>query len=285
MKKTVIILFISLLMLIGGIFIYSANKLTIFDYYSPYEAKAYLDTKDREMSFDIYTKESDSLLLNKDMNQYTLYLDNISIILDDIRVSAFNTGEYNLIRVYSNIPSFIDGEYSSDTCTLEIKNTKYTLKLKYGGISFLKEDLYPLASISGLYGSYSDMNGTLIMSGINIILSNHYSYLGSIRIGNICYGTLSSALYNVQLENICDITKVISSYNPKRVEKSHIIGLESNTLFIPLGYKEISLLRSGYIILSLDDITYYIDTFDFMTNAYSFYDYKDMMIKGEVIYA
>jgi hypothetical protein len=285
MKKGIIIIFFTLIGLITFLFIYSNNKLTVFDYYSPYESKAYVNNKDREMSFDIYTKEKDSLLLNKDMNTYTLYLDDLSIVLENIRISSFDLGEYYLIRVYSLMPGLTDMEYKSEGCNLEIKNPKYTVKLKYGKISFLKEDAYPLASISGLYGSYSYMNGILIMSGINIILSNHFSYLGSIRIGNTCFGTLSSAIFDLQMENICDITKIIPSYNPKKVEKDHIIGLESNTLFIPLGYKEITLLRSGYIMLTLDDKTYYIDTFDFMTNAYDFNDYKDMMIKGEVIYA
>ena len=41
----------------------------------------------------------------------------------------------------------------------------------------------------------------------------------------------------------------------------------------------------GYIVITIDTKTYYIDTFDFMTNMYDFNEYKNMMEKGGISYA
>jgi hypothetical protein len=109
--------------------------------------------------------------------------------------------------------------------------------------------------------------------------------MSSLRIGNACYGILSKALFNTKLDNICDLNKIYDSYNPSYVEESNIIHLSSNTLFIPLGYRNINLIRMGYIVITVDTKTYYIDTFDFMTNMYDFNEYKNMMEKGGISYA
>ena len=103
----------------------------------------------------------------------------------------------------------------------------------------------------------------------------------SLKIGIVAYGTLSNALYDTKHDNIVDLSMVIPSYNPKRVEEEYIIGLQSNELFIPLGYKDIQMIRSGYMIITLDNIAYYLDTFDFMTNYFDFDEYKNVVICPE----
>ena len=233
MKKIIGIIFSSFLILIILLLVYSNHKKVKLEFYSPKESKAYVTLAKRELTFDIYSFDQESLITYKEQNIYTLYLDNMSFVLDDIRVSEFDLKDYKIIRIYSKMPNIPYSEYNSDTSILEIKNPKYTLKLSYGSMSFLKEDTYPLLSIDDLYGSYSYMNNTLIMCGINITLTNKYSYISSVRIGFFSYGVLSNVLFDTFLDNICEIDKVIGNYNPKRVELSNPISFSSNKLFIP----------------------------------------------------
>lgn len=282
MKKGVLILFSIFIFMIVGIMVYSSNKVTMTNYYSPYEGKAYVISKDRYMTFDVYFLGEDSIITKEDLNTYTLYLDDYSFVLNDVHVNKIDAGKYTIARIYAKMIEFPTKEYHSKTSTLEILNPKFKLRLSYGAMSFISDGLYPLLSVSSLYGSYSYMNGSLILSGINIKFTNHYSYMKSLKIGNIAYGALSNALYDTKLDNIVDLSMVIPSYNPKRVEEEYTIGLQSNELFIPLGYKDIQMIRSGYMIITLDNIAYYLDTFDFMTNYFDFDEYKNMMKDGVI---
>lgn len=285
MKKGIIITFLFLISLMGFLVFYSNEKITSYEYYSPLEGKAYIYDSEREISFDVYSYDKHSLIENPNLNIYTLKLDNTSILLESIRCNTFDFKDYCIIRIYAKMPKMIDDEYHSKESILEIKNQKFILTLKYGAFSILNPIDYPLLSISNLYGTYTYMNQSLILSGINLTITNDYDYMSSLRIGNSCYGTLSKVIFDTKLENICDLNKIYDSYNPSYVEESNIIHLSSNTIFIPLGYRNINLIRMGYIVITLDTKDYYIDTFDFMTNMYDFNEYKNMMIKGDISYA
>jgi hypothetical protein len=285
MKKGICITFLLLIASTIFLIFYSKEKITSYEYYSPLEGKAYIYDSEREISFDVYSFDKNSLIKNPELNIYTLKLDQTSIVLDSIRCNTFDFKDYSIIRIYAKMPKMIEDEYYSKESILEIKNQKFILTLKYGAFSILNPISYSLLSISNLYGTYTYMNQSLILSGINITLTKDYEYMSSLRIGNACYGILSKALFDTKLDNICDLNKIYDSYNPSYVEESNIIHLSSNTLFIPLGYRNINLIRMGYIVITVDTKTYYIDTFDFMTNMYDFNEYKNMMEKGGISYA
>ena len=82
------------------------------------------------------------------------------------------------------MPKMTSDEYYSKESILEIKNQKFILTLKYGAFSILNPISYSLLSISNLYGTYTYMNQSLILSGINITLTKDYDYMSSLRIGN-----------------------------------------------------------------------------------------------------
>lgn len=285
MKKGICITFLLLIASTIFLIFYSKEKITSYEYYSPLEGKAYIYDNEREISFDVYSFDKNSLIKNPELNIYTLKLDQTSIVLESIRCNTFDFKDYSIIRIYAKMPKMIEDEYYSKESILEIKNQKFILTLKYGAFSILNPINYPLLSISNLYGTYTYMNQSLILSGVNITLTKDYEYMSSLRIGNACYGILSKALFDTKLDNICDLNKIYDSYNPSYVEESNIIHLSSNTLFIPLGYRNINLIRMGYIVITVDTKTYYIDTFDFMTNMYDFNEYKNMMEKGGISYA
>lgn len=285
MKKVLLIIFILLSLSITSLYIVSYKKNTGIEFYSPYEATSYVLSSDREISFDIYSKEKTPIILNINKNTYTLKMDNLSILLEDIRISSFEIDDYYLIKLYAKSPDILFDEYHSQKTELVIENYKYKLTLPYGPISFLKEDTYKLLSIDSLSGSYSYINKTLTLVGINITLNDSYTFLNSIRIGNNVIGNLNNVVFDIEVPNIVSINEIIEDYSPTKLVSNSIIGIQSKKLFIPLGYKALSILRSGYMVFKLDNELYYVDTFSFMTNSLEFNSYKEFMTKGELIYA
>ena len=285
MKKILIITFLILVLFCGGLYFYSSKKNVGIEFYSPYEASSYVYSSDRQISFDIYSKEKRPLILNKEKNTYTIKMEDLSLELEDISINAYDIGDKYLIKLYASMPDTGLDEYMSQSLELIIKNSKYTLRLPYGPISFLKEDTYSLLPINSLSGSYSYINGILTLVGINIELLGEYESLNSIRIGSNLIGTLSQVIFDKSFDSVIDINEIIPKYSISKTEYNRSLGLTSNKLFIPLGYKTISILRFGYIVLKLDGKNYYIDTFSFMTNSLEFLDYKDLMVKGEITYA
>lgn len=285
MKKVLFIILTLFLVSTFGLFLYSNQKKTELIYYSPYESKSMLYEMNREMSFDVYTKDKNSIISDPSNNTYTLKMEDMSFELRDIRITELEFKEYNIIRIFSSIPDTGYDEYSSQSGTLVISNPIYTLRLPLGPISIIKENIYPLLSIDALFGSYSYINGILILVGINLTLTNSYSNLESLRIGTNLIGNIRLSKLDISYANIMDIHNEIPSYSPKKTEVGFTKALESKEIFIPISYKTLTLCKSGYTLVKLDGEIYLIDTFDFMTNCYEFYEYESMMNKGEITYA
>lgn len=285
MKKILGILFFVLIGCVFILYILSGNKNIKDEFYTILESKGYVIDEDREISFDIYSKRENTLIENPLNNEYVLELDNMKIKLLDIHIDTLKIkDDLYLIKLYASMPKFNEIEYKSHKQTLVITNLKYTLSLEYGEISFLNPKDYKLLSLDTLYGSYIHYNEGLLLAGINLKFHFDYEYLINFSIG-VGYGILSKSRSDLLLDNLIDIPSMGYSYKPNKIEENYLLSLKSNTYFIPVGYKNIGIVRSSYITLELDLEKYYFDSFSFMTNNLDLDEYRGYERMGEIFYA
>lgn len=248
------------------------------------ENKSYVIDTDRKMTFNIYSNNRNSLITYTKINTYELVLDDVSATLVDVEIDEYKIPGAYLIKIICPIPEVTHTELFCDNAKLIIKNPTYSVELKIGSMSFLSANKYELLSYNDLYGSYSYINGVLELVGINITFTNDYNFLTNVRIGGYVYANLSKASKNTLCENEIDIKKIIPSYATNKYSEDYVLGIQSKTYFIPMGYKIFNKVKTGYIIFLLDDKYYYIDTFEFMVNDLDYYEYKDKLEEGVIIY-
>ncbi|MGM9970495.1 MAG: hypothetical protein ACI35S_08895 [Anaeroplasma sp.] len=263
---------------------YSDNKEINEEFSTIVEAKSYVIEPNRQISFSVYTKNKNSLIIYSDKNTYTLILDSNSFLLENVTISQFPISSYYLIKIYADIPMVTKTECYAENAYLLIKNQKFSVSLNVGTMSFLSSNLYQLISIDSLSGSYSYINGELELVGINIEFSNNYNTLQEIRIGNTGYGILSKSIKGACFNNEIEILNIIPSYSIKYTNHE-FLSLQKDKYFIPIGYNSLYLIRGGYLVIKLDGKNYYIDTFDFMVNELEISNYEKKIVKGEVKYA
>ncbi len=273
------ILFISIIILI----IISNNKQVKDDYYMILENKGYVMKDNRNMYFTVYSKKSDTLINYKDENSYTLLLDNMNFTLEVEDISKFEYKDYYIYKLRTNMPIF--NESFSSKAKLKITNTKFTLILDIGTISFLNPNEYNLISLDLLYASYSYINDAKMLVGINIKLTDEYKFLKNFKITNYANGLLSKMIFDNSYDYEIEINKLVSGYKISYIEDNYIVGLKSNSFFVPITYKEAYMIKDSYITFELDGIKYYIDTFSFMVNDLKLEEYQKLMTLGEIKYA
>ena len=288
MKKLVLIIFSINIISIVILYLYSNQKRINLDFYSLYEAKGLVMEEDREISFDFYSYKKDVIVSDVNKNEYILVLDNMRVKLEGVRINSYSIKDnLYLFKLYAKMPILkIDkeGEYSSNKQNLVIINQNYTLTLEYGPISFLDPKHYKLVSLDSIYGSYMKLDNELTLVGLNIRLHNDYSYLTKLRLGNICFSDLSKAKFDSLFDNIINMSSFGYNYNYKKYDDIYSLEIESKDIFIPLGYKDLSIIRESYIIFELDLKKYYFDTFKFMNNTLDLDEYETFKRKGNIEY-
>ena len=279
------VLLISFLFVFGiGIVIlisYSNKKEIKDDYYTILENKSYVMKENRDIYFTIYSKKSDSLITYENENKYYLILDDITYMLSNVRIEIFDLDTIYLYKISADMPIF--NHDISSNMYLKIENPKFHLTLNFGTISLLNPINYKLISLDSLYASYSYINGTKMLCGLNITFSNEYKYLDELYIGSFNKGYLSKLIYDKKLDNEINIYEYISGYSYNSII-DHQVGLKSKEVFIPITSKNNYITKEGYIIFILDKVKYYLDTFDFMVGELDINKYNDLLQKGVIYY-
>jgi len=284
-KISIVIISILSTMLIAGIIfiaVFSNNKKGKEGYRTLLESKSYIYEEERRMTFNIYSDTYLTLLDDVKNNNYELDLVKVKYKLYNVEVNKYKIDGATLIKVSADIPDVME-DTTSDNAKLRIYTPKYKLDLQLGSITIIRPDGYELLGVDSLYGSYSNINGINHLVGINITFSGNYNKLNNFKIGEYTYGTLSQAIPDLKLKNEINISDYIYEYSPYIVERDKQLKLESNSYFIPLGYQILNPIREGYITMELDNNKYYLDVFNFMSNDYSYTDYKDYMKEGVFI--
>ena len=285
MKKILIPIISILLLGLIVIIILSNNKSVDIEFYSILENYSFVEKENGRINFYVYSVTDNPLISYPDKNSYQVKLDNQSFNLNNVECNTYASGDYYIVNIEGDVPDITDTEYLSDGCKLHIVNGSYTLDLNMGSFSIIDSNYYSLLALDALSGTYSYTNGIKNLVGMNIKLSNDYSYLTSFRVGGFTYGTLSKTKFDLELDSEADIDSSILNYKYNQVEENYTLGISSNTMFIPMGYLNFALTKCGYLVLELDGTCYYFDAFPFMTTNPILTKYEDIKEKGEVINA
>ena len=282
MKKFYILIIIIILSLIGLIIYFNYGRSEQDSFYAIKEAKGYVLKEDGMLHIDIYSKLENSLISYKDKNIYQIK-DNDSIYnLENVNVNVCKMDDLYLNRIDASLINTTNDELKLENAILCIKNESYTLHINIGYISILNPINYELLSFNKYYGSYSYINGELRLVGINLELTDKFNTLSKFNISGFSYGKLDSIKYNLY-DNEVNIKSIISDYNPFYLNECEI-KLSTNTLFIPIAYKELLMIKESYITLNLDGIDYYIDHFSYISNALNLKDYESLKEEGKISY-
>lgn len=280
MKK--IILVIVIVLALASIFTISYFKSPNLTLYSLPMHKAYVYNDNEKMNFYIYSNQGDSYVTKVNSNEYYLVLETEKYILEDVSIEIIKDKKLYLYLLQANIPPMLNG-ISNQNIKLQIINSVYSYELDMGSLSILNNEEYKLLSIDSLYASYSYLNGSLKLVGINITFSHIYSKLKSLRIGNYMFADLSKAIPDCNLNNEIDILEIVPDYDPLNYNTDEI-ELTSQTYFFPITYQKILLAYQGFITLNLDGENYYLDTFNFFVNMISYSDYKEELEVGRLLW-
>lgn len=281
MKKIIIPVFIVLSILSILVIVIGYNKEIDIEFYSIKENYSFVEKENRKMTFNVYSKTDNPLISYPKNNNYQIKLDSQSFKLENVECEIYDLSKMYLIKIIANTPDITDSEYISNTCKLIIFNASYKLELDMGSFSIIDSKYINLISLDNLSASYSKMDNIPYLCGLNLRLTNNYDYLTQIRIGGFSYGMLSRTKFDLKCDNEIDIESVIVNYNYKKVEEDYVLGLKSNTLFIPFGYLNDYFIKSGYIVFKLDGNFYYFDNWPFMTTDPNLDNFKDKLEKGE----
>ncbi len=282
MKKIIIVLYLVLAISIAGIFVYGNSKRIELKFYTIRENYSYVYDDNRYMTFNVYSKANDPMIIYPEYNSYTIRLDNLTYTLENVSVQMYETSDINIIKITAPLPKITNNEIISSSFKLDIKNGEYSLLLDLGTFSMIDNKYYPNLVLDGLSGSYSDINGYTNLVGINLLLNEEYEYINDFRIGGFTGGIISKSKSKVNYPNEINIYEIMPDYIETKIDSDYTYGIKDKMMFIPVGYKMTYLTRSGYIVIKLDGKNYYFDNFPYMTTDPVFIKYKNYLTEGEI---
>lgn len=282
MKKLYIFILVIIIALIGLIIYLNYGRESVDSFYAIKEAKGYVLKDDGRLHIDIYSKLEKSLISYENDNIYQLKNNDSIYNLENVSVTISKVSDLYVNRIDADLINTSD-TLVMDNAILFIKNSSYSLNINIGYISILNPTNYELLSFNRYYGSYAYINGSLKLVGINLELTDKYNVLSKFNISGFAYGNLNSIKY-ANYDNEIDIKGILEDYDPFYLHECEI-KLENNTLFIPISYSELLMIKEAYITLNLDETDFYIDHFSYISNILDYKDYSDLISEGEVSYA
>ena len=283
MKRIIIILYITLVLSLVGLFVYGNSKAINYKYYTVKENISVVYEKNRRMVFNVYSDARRPMIIYPEYNSYTLRLDNVSFTLENVKIECYQSFDINLIKIEADMPELTDKELISNKCILDIINGIGTINLNLGTFSMLNSNYYENISLDTLSGSYSDVNNLFNLVGINLTLNQKYNYLEGFRIGGFVSGIISKTKSNIAYDNEINIYDIMPKYDSSKLDNDgYVVGIKNKMMFIPIGYINNYLTRSGYIVMKLDDKYYYFDNFPFMATDAQYNRYKNHLVEAEV---
>ena len=270
-------IFYSLLALIFGLdlslMFLAVNRKTSYDYYTIIQTRGFVYSDEGKMSFEIYTKDSRPDFIETSIYDYYIESDNYQNILMNVKFVQAN--EAFIMYCDCLNPNNDELVISNSHLLIKGQNKKYDFNL--GTISIIDSKYYKLLNFDDLFMSYTPYINELLLAGVNIKLAKSYDCLNYLSIAGIAYSDNESIVENKYMPN-----EINGALQLKKTRKIVDYNLNSNMLYIPLGYEELSFVRRSYILISLDDEIYYIDSFDFINNIPALNDYVNY-VRGCVI--
>lgn len=283
MKKKIFILFcLCMSMLLIYLIYLGQNRETKIEIYTIKEAKSYIYSQHEAMTIDLYSNKEELLLAYPNENTYSLRLDDDNIInLINVSVDKVKSNQYYIYTIYYYLPALDLNDTFIDVI-LEIKNIDYILNINVGKIKIINEEIN-LLPFNKLYPSYSYVNNSLFLTGINIELVNEFKKIESLSLVDEGYARFDLAINNLQ-ENEINIKEIIPNYSLKRLINVSYKN-ENKTIFIPIAYKNGYFIRTASIEFVIDGIKYIIDSPTLITTKIELSDLsEEYIVKGELEY-
>lgn len=282
MKKLLIVIYVLAVSFGALIFIGYRRTSEEFYYYLP-QAKSYVYKEDRKMNFEIYSNSDDSIIRYVENNEYRIKSNDETYILTNVSVDMVKQENIYLYIIEADVLNLPYELFEFIDAQLEISNSKFILKFKIDFLSILNPNTIELISINDLFGSYSYVNGSLELVGLNIKFGDNYRKLDRISVGNYTVSNLTFVL-DYMLDNEINILDSIPNYNIINNENNGSLIISDSSFFIPLNYPKLLNITEGYILFEIDEKLYYFDTFSFIVNDLLYFDYKDKMKLVEIKY-
>ncbi len=282
MKKIYSIILLLIFVFIIIIIFINSKRYDDILFYSIKEAKGYILNDDKRLHIDIYSNKKENLIMYKDENIYQIKDSSSVYNLENVDIYSSKINDYYVNRIEADLINCSNNLIIEDAI-LSIINKSFKLEINIGYINILNPIEYELLSFNCYYGSYSYINGELMLVGINLELTDTFHILKDFNVGGFSKGDLNKIKYNLY-DNEIDIKNIIGDYNPFYLSDNEVY-LKSNIIFIPICYKNLLMIKESYVTLNLDGIDFYIDNLSFISNFLDINDYKNIKEEGKIFYA
>lgn len=273
MRKLFYSLLVLILILDISLISLAISKKTSYDYYTIIQAKGFTYSDSSKMSFEIYTKDSNPDFIETNIFDYYITSDDYQSFLTNVK---FTKGNEVFIMYCDTInPNNNELVISNAHLTIKGQTKKYDFNLGY--ISIIDANNYKLLNFDDLFMSYAYNLNQLLLAGVNIKLSKNYKCLNYLNVASIAFSDNELIIEDKYMPN-----EINGEVQLKKSRKEVDYNLNSNMLYIPLGYEVLSLIRKSYILISLDNELYYIDSFDFINNIPTLKDYPNYVRAGVI---
>ena len=277
--KRLYILLLSFAVIFIGVLYLSSFKSSTNQFKTIYQSYGYVYKEGKKMEFDLYSKDNASAIENVNNNSYYLSSLDIRISLNEVEVTKQKVGNYQLYKISCSIIKPIEEELIINDVKLIIETNEFTLDIILGGLSIYNGNLEQL-SFNDVYASYTYINNSLILCGINVGLNDDYKRISNLTINGVSFTDTSMIVDGSFYGNEVEIRNIIPNYQYNSILRS-FRKIETKKLFIPVTYKELIVIKGGYIIITLDGIDYLINEFDFIFNDLDINNY-DKYIKESI---
>ena len=272
MRKLYILILSFIVVFIGLLYV-SSLKPSTNQFKVIKQSYGYVYKDDKRMEFDLYSKDNSSIIENVEANSYYLSYDDNKNILNNVLVSKTRLNDYFIYKISFDIIKPIIEELIIKNGKLIIENKDFIMNVDVGTISILNKEIKQL-EFRDIYASYAYIDNSLLLVGINIELANNYNRISNLSVNNVTYTDTNLVIDGRMYENEIDIKSIIPKYRYNSILRSHR-KIETNTLFIPVTYKDLIVIKGGYLIITLDGCEYLINEFDFIFNDLDINDYPN----------
>ena len=290
MKKFLVILLGSFLILLGITFIISSRRsmpqsLKVF---TIPQSRIYSYSAEKRMTIEYYTNETNSLIDFPENNSYKLKSVSNYYELNAVEITKNINYQTKEEIIYLNtlscqILGSSDSDFILNDCHLLISNQIYSIDLEIGYLAIYGE--CKSLGFSDLYGNYSYLNGELHLVGITICLKGDYKYLNEVDLG-LAYGNLNliqeDIFYPSEITNYAEEFSALEeeiNYNP------YPLKAKNNYYFIPLSYHKLALIKVTAIIFIIDGNRYLLEDFCYLFNDTLYRQYPKISVEGYISYA
>ena len=283
MKKILITIFFVSIIGIVILYFYSENKSVSELFYAIDSHYSFIYEEKRRYNIDIYSDSNNSIIEYENENIYQIINNNDIYTLANPKINKSKINNYYIYQLSFDIFDIGSDSLLLENANVKIINQKFELELPIGDIYIIKPDNYELLNINNYYSSYSYLNDSLNLIGLNIEFNNSYNSLIELNVGKYGKARLDLALKNTLLANEINIKKIIPSYEYNVINNDYLL-MDQNIYFIPISYENLKIIKAAFVTLNIDNANYYIDYFPFIANILDLNDYKNYMKEGIIKY-